>query len=83
MVAAALPLIGAVVGAVGSIGAAALSKPKTTQVAQPVPLPTITPRGNSAISDALARRRGSAANQLTGGSGAESSATAKKTLLGN
>lgn len=69
---------------VSPIGAAlGLLGKKSQTPAQPVPLPTITPRGNSAISDALARRRGSAANQLTGGSGAESSATAKKTLLGN
>jgi len=69
--------------AISPIGAALglFNKPKAAD--QPVPLPTITPRGNSAISDALASRRGSAANQLTGSSGAESSATAKKTLLGN
>jgi hypothetical protein len=72
-------LISPVGAALGLFG-----KPKAAAPAPgPVPLPTITPRSNAAISDALARRRGSAANQLIGGGGAESSAAPKKTLLGN
>lgn len=47
-----------------------------------VPLPTMTPRGNSVLADMLAARRGSAANQRTGSGGAESSTGVKKSLLG-
>ena len=46
------------------------------------PLPTITPRANSVLVDAIARRRGSADNQRSGAGGAESSAGAKKQFMG-
>ncbi len=54
-------------------------KPKAVQ--QPVPLPQITPRRPTAASEAIANRRGSVANDRTGG-GAESSASGKNRLLG-
>lgn len=58
----------------------AFKKPKAA--ATPVAQPVITPRSNSVIADALAARRGSAANMRTGAGGAESAASAKKALLG-
>lgn len=64
--------------AVGAI-VSALSKPKTVQ---PVPQPQATPRGNSVVADALAARRGTGINQVTGAGGVESSTTAKKSLMG-
>jgi len=70
------PLFG---GVVGGLVSKAFSKPKQ---ATAVPLPQITPRGNSVLADMLAARRGSAANQRTGAGGAESSTGTKKTLLG-
>lgn len=54
---------------------------KKKQAPAPVPLPQITPRRPTAASEAIARRRGSAANDRTGG-GAESSASGKNRLLG-
>lgn len=63
-----------------AVASALISKPK--QAAQPLPLPTVTPASSSAVSDAIMARRGSAANQVTGTRGAESTTTAKKTLLG-
>ncbi|QNQ09256.1 hypothetical protein [Sphingomonas alpina] len=71
-------IAGALLSPIGAIIKAAVKKPKAQTV---VPLPTITPRGNSVVSDALAARRGSATNQRTGSGGAESS-TGKKTLMG-
>lgn len=72
--------VGALFGAVGQT-VAGLFGGKAKPV-QAVPLPTITPRTNSVLADALSARRGSAANQRTGSGGAESSTGAKKTLLG-
>lgn len=73
-----VPLIASVIGA----GAQILSKPKAPKApAALVSQPTVTPRSNSVVSDALSARRGAAANQRTGTGGAESS-TGKKTLLG-
>jgi len=71
----AIPLI----GLAGSVIGSALSKPKTVQ---PVAQPQATPRGNSVIADALAARRGTGINQVTGAGGIESSTTAKKSLMG-
>lgn len=67
---------------VSPIGAAlgVFKKPKALPA--PVAQPTITPSRSSAAADALAARRGSAANMRTGAGGAESGATAKKALLG-
>jgi hypothetical protein len=66
---------------VSPIGAALglFGKPKAPKA--PLPLPTATPRANSVAMDALANRRGAAANMRTGSTGAESSA-GKKSLLG-
>lgn len=61
---------------------AALGVFKKPKAAASVPLPVATPRSNSVLMDTLAARRGTAANQRTGSGGAESSTTAKKTLLG-
>jgi hypothetical protein len=69
----ALPIIGL---------AAGLFKKKPSVAAQPAPLLQSQPGSKSAISDALAARRGALANQRTGATGAESSASAKKTLMG-
>ncbi|NLS27940.1 hypothetical protein S2M10_29420 [Sphingomonas sp. S2M10] len=65
---------------IAAVAGALMPKPKAA--AQPLPLPTVTPRSSSTVSDALMSRRGSAANQVTGTRGAESTTTAKKTLLG-
>jgi hypothetical protein len=70
--------MGGVVKAVGSI----FKKPK--KVKQPVPLPVPTRNAAAAAAgeeDALRRRRGARANDLTGGS-AEASSPGGKTLLG-
>lgn len=79
---AALPAIaiGAIAG-LGGMAVQALMKPKvpTPQVARPM----ATPRTASLVSDTLARRRGTRANQRTGSGGAESSTGAKKALLGS
>lgn len=74
-----IPLISAVVGGGASLLAA--SKASKAASKQAVPLPTITPRSNSVVSDALSARRGSAANQRTGSGGVESS-TGKKSFMG-
>lgn len=60
--------------------AGVLGKKKPKAVA--APLLQQTPRANSAIADALSARRGALSNQRTGATGAESSASAKKTLMG-
>jgi hypothetical protein len=64
--------------------AGAFKKPKAPTVRPTLPLPVATPRANSAVSDALLSRRGSAANMRTGRGGAESTAGTgtKKSLLG-
>lgn len=79
---AALPAIaiGAIAG-IGGMAAQALMKPKAPP-AQMVARPSATPRTASLVSDALARRRGTRANQRTGSGGAESSTGAKKALMG-
>lgn len=63
-----------------AVASAFIKKPKAPKPM--LPLPTATPRANSAVSDALLNRRGSAANQRTGRGGAESSTGTKKTLMG-
>lgn len=71
-----------VLGTIISPVASALGLFKTKKLPTPaVPLPTVTPRANSVVSDALSARRGSAANQRTGSGGVESS-TGKKSLMG-
>lgn len=70
-----------VLGPVGGLIGKALFGNKKAAAPAPVPLPQITPRRPTAASEAIANRRGSAANDRTGGS-AESSATGKNRLLG-
>lgn len=74
---------GAVKWALSPVAAVAglLGKKKAKPQAQ-APLLQQTPRPNSAISDALAARRGALSNQRTGTTGVESSTSAKKTLMG-
>jgi hypothetical protein len=76
--------VGSIVGMVVSPLISALTRPKAQKAApaQPVPLPQMTPRSNSAVSDALMARRGSADNRRTGAGGAESSTASKKSLMG-
>jgi hypothetical protein len=67
----------AALSAGGAIMQASKPVPKTV-----LPKPVATPRASSAAANVLMARRGSAVNQRTGPSGAESSATAKKTFMG-
>jgi hypothetical protein len=53
-------------------------KPKPAP--QPVPQPVAQVRPNGGVADALARRRGSRANQKTGSGGAEAGGGGKTTL---
>ena len=71
--------LGAIVSPVLSL-LGAFDKPKAPKPV--LPLPSATPRSNSVALDALSARRGSSANQRTGSLGAESSASSKKTRLG-
>jgi hypothetical protein len=68
-------------GAVGSVVASVLMRPKTPKVKPTYAQPTATPRSNSVVANALAGRRGTIENQRTGAGGVESS-TGKKTALG-
>jgi hypothetical protein len=71
------PILGGLLGGLLAGG----SKPKT--VSQPAPLPTINNADALAASqrDAIRRRRGAGANELTGG-GAEAVTPGGKALLG-
>ncbi len=72
-----LPLLaGGLIGGAASI----LMKPKAPK---PVAQPVMRDRSPSVATDALMARRGSLSNKRTGAAGAESSAGAKKTLMGN
>lgn len=78
-----IPLIAGVIGGGASIYAASKTASAAKAAAKASgPLPTMTPRANSAVSDAIMSRRGSAENRRTGTAGAESSTTGKKSLLG-
>jgi hypothetical protein len=63
-----------------ALASALIKKPKAPKAM--LPLPVATPRANSAVSDALLSRRGSAANMRTGRGGAESTTGTKKALMG-
>lgn len=76
------PAIGAaLIATAGSVATALATKPSAPKIMAPTP--QVIARPNNAISDALAKRRGVAANQVTGSGGAESATTAKKTFMGN
>ena len=72
--------MGALVGGLVAplIGSIFSKKPKPQP--QPVPQPVAQVRPNVGVADALARRRGSRANQKTGSGGAEASSSGKTTL---
>lgn len=78
----AAPILPALGFGLAGVAVQALSKPKAKPTATAAPLPAATPRANSVLADALAARRGSAANQRTGAGGAESRTAPRKSLMG-
>lgn len=70
----------ALLGLGGMLAASAL-KPKTPELPAPIPVPSRDDaRATIAAQDALRKRRGGAADILTGAGGAEAGATGKATL---
>lgn len=77
----AAPALPFLIGGLAGGAVSSLLKPKAPKpVAQP---PAMRTRSPSVATDALMARRGSVSNRRTGSAGVESSAGAKKTLMGN
>ncbi len=81
----------ALIGAVGSVATAVITKPSTPKAvaqqpqAQPKPIyaqPTAQPRTAALVRDAVYSRVGTRANQRTGSRGAEAGSSGGKSKLG-
>lgn len=80
--AAAVPFLAPIVGGVVGLAGSVLARPKV-KTPQAQPLPTRNAAGErAALTDSLARRQGTRANQRTGYGGAEAATGAKTSLLG-
>lgn len=83
MAQAAIPIAAAVVGSLIGAGAGALLAPKVSPPPQ-VQIPTRMAAASLAVNDTaeFRRRRGAAANMITGPTGAEAPSPGAKALLG-